>query len=566
MAFIRLAGYDVLQSIVLSVTPSASTFNVAYYPGSASSYYGIPQSNSVTETTLMPFIVDPLDYDEGYTTVLTLLNGIELEFYQSNKPTAYYQNGTRHLYLNSGGDNRVVVADGNTLMTARPFGIMGVIFDPCSSGNEESPQSYCGLAIVYPARNRPTEITTKDQFKQLIMETCNELRGYTFTSNHYDISGVGGVHIGKQFLTSYYDKESANEVKDPYEAIMEMYGGGPSGPGGGQPSGNPGNEHVPIPETPSVGAMTSGLVGVYVPTAQELSDLSYWLWHTMDVDLFKKMFINPMDALIGLQIIPTVSGHPGSVSGNLVYANYTTSVTMHRATEQYFEVDCGSIKIPERYGAYLDWSPYTRISLYLPYIGTVPIDTDDIMGGTVRVVYKVDIVSGTVVAFVYCTGKNDPTSHVLYTYTGACACTIPLSSGQHANILTGALQTALAITGATVAVATGGASLGVGVLAGTSGAVNGANSMSKLDVRRSGACGGSSGLMGIQKPYLIMTIPRLCAPGDQNVYRGYPSYMTVSLGSLRGFNSIEVNHLSGMTCTDAEADEIKTLLAEGVIF
>ena len=90
--------------------------------------------------------------------------------------------------------------------------------------------------------------------------------------------------------------------------------------------------------------------------------------------------------------------------------------------------------------------------------------------------------------------------------------------------------------------------------------------MVKPDIQRSGNIGGSSGLMGIQFPYLILTIPRMCTPGQQNEYIGYPSYMTVTLGDLSGYTEVDSIHLSGIAATDAELDEIESLLKEGVIF
>ena len=90
--------------------------------------------------------------------------------------------------------------------------------------------------------------------------------------------------------------------------------------------------------------------------------------------------------------------------------------------------------------------------------------------------------------------------------------------------------------------------------------------MAKPDVGRSGAFGGSAGLMGIQYPYLVLTVPRMCTPVDQNVYLGYPSLITSLMDDITGYAQVEVTHLAGMSCTEEEAAEILELLHEGVIF
>ena len=90
--------------------------------------------------------------------------------------------------------------------------------------------------------------------------------------------------------------------------------------------------------------------------------------------------------------------------------------------------------------------------------------------------------------------------------------------------------------------------------------------MTKPEVARSGSFGGSAGLMGIQYPYLVLTVPNMCIADQQQKYLGYPSFVTKTMSSLSGFNSVVVTHLEGMSCTEHEAAEIIQLLERGVIF
>ena len=168
--------------------------------------------------------------------------------------------------------------------------------------------------------------------------------------------------------------------------------------------------------------------------------------------------------------------------------------------------------------------------------------------------------------------------HVIYEFGGSCSCQCPVTEGQYKNGLFGVLDM---ISGISQLVSAGQASAPTkksksiasnipGALPEAIDAVEGmvgtVQSMIKPHVGRSGAVGGSAGLMGYQMPYLVLTIPHMCIPGDQNKYMGYPSFITMVMSDLTGYTEINVTHLENMSCTDAEAAEILSLLSSGVIF
>ena len=274
-----------------------------------------------------------------------------------------------------------------------------------------------------------------------------------------------------------------------------------------------------------------------------------------DLDTLRKLFADPMDCIIGLQIIPTISGHPASSSATLKVGNISTGISMPAVSEQYYELDCGTVTIPAKWGSYLDYSPYSKLSLFLPYIGYVDISSDDCMRGSIKVKYTVDVLSGSCVAQVYCYSNRGADGHTLYTFNGSCACEGPVTSGQFKAGILGIAEIAAGIG----QMATGNIAGGLGQ------SISAVQSMFKPDIKRSGGFGGSGGLMSIQYPYLILTVPRMCIPGSQNKFVGYPSYVTKTIGDVTGYAQIEVTHLHDMTCSQEEADEIISLLGEGVI-
>lgn len=347
------------------------------------------------------------------------------------------------------------------------------------------------------------------------------------------------------------------DYSDPYSVPGTSY------PAGGDGTFDFSSTDIPIPGLPTISAANTGFCALYNPSDAGMRALANYLWSgSFDPENFRKIMANPMDAILGCHIIPVISGHPATAPSELYVGNVSTGITMSRFTEQYYSLDCGTINMLEKWGSYLDYSPYTKVQLYLPYIGFVNINIDDFMAGSIKVEFHVDIVSGAVCAFVYCVNK-DGMGHTVYSYSGACACDVPITAGQYTNAVYGMLnlvgslgQTALS------------ASIGstAGVTSGLQNAANAAMSMSKPEITRSGSFGGSSGLMGVQYPYLILESPRMCTPGQQNKFIGYPSFMTVQMSQLKGYTEIDVNHLNNMTCTANENDEILNLLKGGVIF
>ena len=88
---------------------------------------------------------------------------------------------------------------------------------------------------------------------------------------------------------------------------------------------------------------------------------------------------------------------------------------------------------------------------------------------------------------------------------------------------------------------------------------------SPASVTRSGSFQEGTGGMGIQVPYLLISIPKMSKPNNYGYYYGYPSNITYKLGNLSGYTEIGSIHLDGFYCTNSELEEIESLLQGGVI-
>lgn len=333
---------------------------------------------------------------------------------------------------------------------------------------------------------------------------------------------------------------------------LDPYGnGGNSSTGGGGGDFDGTSDSIDFPSLPTLGATDTGFISLFNPTLAELNSLASYMWSSsFDVSLYKKLVTDPLDCILGLSIVPVAV--PDGGRSAITVGNMVTPIFLTKAGAQYVEVDCGSINVNEFWGAYLDYEPFTKSEIYLPYCGIHPLSVDDVMGKTVAVKYHVDILSGACCAYVKCGGN------VLYSFIGQCASSIPITGGDWTNMVNGVLSAAVSIG---TMVATGGMSAPLAVAGVASTAVNGF----KPSIEKSGAMSGTGGMLAIQKPYLILTRPNQALPENQNGYIGYPSFVTSALGDLSGYTEVESIHLQGVPATGEEASEIEQLLKMGVI-
>lgn len=321
----------------------------------------------------------------------------------------------------------------------------------------------------------------------------------------------------------------------------------------------------PTTEDPDVGSGTTpaaplptgsadALYKIYNPTNAQIQSFGAWLWSSNFVDQLLKVFNDPMQAIISLHKI-YATPHTGGTA-NIKVGYLDSGVASKWVDQQYIEVDCGSVDLPEIRANVYDYDPFTQVRLYLPFIGIVSLDTADVMRGKIGVKYKVDVITGTVVATVSVTRDNGA-GGVIYQYTGSCCEAYPLSSGSYMGILTGVLGIAAGVAGT---IATGGAAAPA-LLGGAAGLT-----AMHTKVEHSNGFSGNAGAMACKKPYLIISRQQTAMSNGIAGEGGYPSNSYIVLNQCRGFTKVKYIHLTGIRgATDGEHDEIIRLLTEGVI-
>lgn len=310
---------------------------------------------------------------------------------------------------------------------------------------------------------------------------------------------------------------------------------------------------VGFPSAPAISATQTGLVTLYVGSASHMHALADFLWSNLfDLDTFKKLFNDPMECIIGASILPCTPTHNDAAT--IIFGNVDTEISMPKATDQFKQVDCGSINVTEYFGAYLDYSPYTKAHIFLPYIGYKELNVDEIMGKSLAVKYLVDCLSGAITVCVAAGGN------VLYQYSGSCATPIPLTANNWGQVLTSIVEVAGQAVGGAAAGPAGALIAGGSALADS--AISGGF---KPDIIRAGSVTGSGGALGVQVPYLILEWPNQSKVPFYPQFEGYPTNDTLLLSQCRGYTKVEEINLEGIPCTSAELAEIENLLKGGVL-
>ena len=340
---------------------------------------------------------------------------------------------------------------------------------------------------------------------------------------------------------------------NPYEINPSTFGGG-YGTGIINPS-----DLIDDPEAPDIDAISTGLLTIFKPTLSQIQSLGDYLWsNAFDVDTLKKLFGDPMDAIIGLSIVPV--NPPAGGSKNVKVGNIDTGISMSYLSRQFVEKDLGSLSIDPYIGSFMDYSPYTKIQIYLPYVGFRELSPEDVMGTTISIKYIIDVLTGGCNAILNVSGKG-----AIYQFNGSCIANVPLTALNYS----GAIQNAISAVGSLVTTGAGVASgnpalAGVGVVGLATRATN-AVINTKPTIQRSGNAGGASGLCAVQYPYAIIERPRLSTPANYNGFIGNTLNVTMTIGACEGLTMVEAIHLDNVLCTENEREELMKMLQEGVI-
>lgn len=305
------------------------------------------------------------------------------------------------------------------------------------------------------------------------------------------------------------------------------------------------DDDIVLPDKPSPFTSLGFLNTSYALTRSRCKSFSNFIWTAGLFDNIKLMNQSPIENVVSCKIFPMAFT---GTDETMMLGNVETTTGARISDTSTFLYDIGTVSVKPYYNSFLDYSPYTTLSIFLPFCGIHQLDSKLLMGKSLNVKYAVDVVCGTCKAMLYVEGVE------LYSFDGQMGIDIPIASGTRAQVekalISGAVSTVSSIaTQNPVGVATS--------------LLNTATS--SLNNQTSGSHSSATSAYETLQVYLIY---------DRPVYQNLEGFahafgrfcgLTKNLGNLDGFTVCTENvELSGIVCSSEEKEELKSLLTGGV--
>ena len=305
----------------------------------------------------------------------------------------------------------------------------------------------------------------------------------------------------------------------------------------------------------------------------DISDIYTILYSPQFINSYERSLYNPLSAVLSMHLLPQnlLNLSAATTSSDLIVSGY--NVSSHLPTPKSYPIipsihsyHVGSMYI-DYTDTYLDYAPYTRAWLHLPYIGVLDIDINTIAHGQIAVDYTCDAMTGNVAAYVTCIDW-DGNKEIKYVSTGNAAYSMPMfSTNQDGSALGRVASSGL---GLAMSALTGNAA-GAGAAAlNIAGGIFDAATTSR-NTQITGSIGGNASMISDSRCWLEIVRPCWCEPENFQMLNGIPSQLSGTLAEYAGtgtpyvgFIRVSSVEMDGIQATDDELSEIETLLKNGI--
>lgn len=297
-------------------------------------------------------------------------------------------------------------------------------------------------------------------------------------------------------------------------------------------------------DTTDISAGIGVLTTTFKMTKERLQQLGQFLWGSSIFDKFSLINNNPIENIVSCKAIPL---EQSGINQQIVLGNVETGVNGEKISNNFGKTTIGSVTVAEYYKNFLDYSPYTNVIIYLPYIGFRELDTSMIMGKTVKVEYTTDCITGGCLAQISVGGVR------LYEFTGNMGIDIPITASNRAQVEAGYIQAGV---GAAMSLAGG------NIAGATTALINSATAQYHYSStgNPSPMCVASTN----RTCYIVIDRPQFQKLKAFNHTRGQKCNLSKTIGSLKGFTICDSNiDLSGISATESEKEEIVNILSTG---
>ena len=295
------------------------------------------------------------------------------------------------------------------------------------------------------------------------------------------------------------------------------------------------------------------MFNLYQVNQTTIKTLTDFLWSETFTNQMLKLYSNPMEAILGLYVLP-VSASDVTPNVNVYVGNVDLNVNATLVNSYQQTYTAGVIDIAHYNHDVRDYSPYSQYFLYLPFIGIVELNADDVVGSKLTIYYDFDLCTGSILARIWV--SRGALNACLYQFTGSCIYRLPVTQFDQANLVTVAANASLS--------ALAGGLTGGAVRAGAQAVQQGFNSL-QSHVAQGGSIGGNASIVASPYPYVIIKHRTPQTPTNFNKFYGRPTLKTVTLSKEKGFVKVKDINLSNINLTSDELNELESILKEGVI-
>ena len=356
----------------------------------------------------------------------------------------------------------------------------------------------------------------------------------------------------------------------------------PDPDGDGNASGESGGSHKNDidtfePSAPDFNSINLSNLHTYWITKDQMKDFYTKLWEfnwtDISTNLLTGIYSNLVSNVVSLKMMPTSPENLGGTGEAeavvLGFKTFDDLIVQTIGTKTCPVVTIGTINIKKAYKSYADYSPYTDIALYLPFVGVVPLDTNLFMntaeynGSTLTVKASYDMLGGTITYFI------EYEHATVYQFTGNMAVDVPVSLQSGVDIGTSLAQNASsAIATATNALTSVAEPKPIGKAVNT--AVQNVSSFGGASASAQSlysSTGGDGAFYAFPKCVLMIRRPEYNRPKTYDSTIGYPAFFTKKVADISGFATVtnpKIPLVDGMT--KEEHDMIVSAMQNGLYY
>lgn len=261
--------------------------------------------------------------------------------------------------------------------------------------------------------------------------------------------------------------------------------------------------HATAQEEPVDPTSELAFVNVYNPTQKQLVDAANALFMNFSTG----QIVDTSKYIVAIHKV-FVPVSTDEAFQPIKFGSYNTQVNSKVVNQRLAHVSCGKVTVPELHHNALDYSPYTTVRIWLPFLGFFDLSIDELSNKEVELNYTIDLINGKALAEI----SND--DGVIYRFVGTAYEREPYHTESLNNVSTVY--------------------------------INGAYNMADYT------------------PYLLIERPINLTPSNNDL-EGLPTYKEVTIGDMTGYVRCRKVFAKDMIATEAEKNEIEALLRGGVL-